>query len=284
MVDQGSDTAGQRTWQEREFVRKCNAAERFIRDEITGKDEHFFVRRSTLTIASGATSVAVPDDCVGIVKMVIRSSAGDHTGEELRLLTGAEVGSTFGAYYRPMTTTLEFPLTPNESLSVELYYLGEHLPLAHGVVVDAGATTLQVASYELRQDSAYNTQTIYIVSGTGSNQSRVVTAYVGTTQVATVAAWGTVPDVTSVYSTRPDLPWQAQEAFKLKVAIDLLAKPNDERYEQYAGDFQVALAKLMKTIGIGNRARLKRVRNDRGVILGDPFPAGVVSGAGSWRR
>ena len=41
---------------------------------------------------------------------------------------------------------------------------------------------------------------IYIISGTGSGQTREISAYNGTTKVATVAsAWGTQPDNTSVY-------------------------------------------------------------------------------------
>jgi len=45
--------------------------------------------------------------------------------------------------------------------------------------------------------------TVYVSSGTGSGQIRTITDYVGSTKVATVAAWTTTPDATSVYEVMP---------------------------------------------------------------------------------
>ncbi|MGG2324633.1 hypothetical protein, partial [Salmonella enterica] len=42
---------------------------------------------------------------------------------------------------------------------------------------------------------------VTITSGTGAGQTRIITAYVGSTKVATVnATWQTNPDATSVYT------------------------------------------------------------------------------------
>jgi len=67
--------------------------------------------------------------------------------------------------------------------------------------VQAGAsTTITLASSASATDDIYNNYTITITSGTGAGQSKTITDYVGTTKVATVSAWTTNPDATSVYS------------------------------------------------------------------------------------
>lgn len=73
-----------------------------------------------------------------------------------------------------------------------------HLGLAQAgaastITLDAGASAT---------DNIYNGQNIRITAGTGDNQLRVITAYNGTTKVATVApAWTTQPDATSYFGT-----------------------------------------------------------------------------------
>lgn len=50
----------------------------------------------------------------------------------------------------------------------------------------------------------YKYQIIMITGGTGANQGNIISAYDGTTKIATVAAsWGTNPDVTSVFVIMP---------------------------------------------------------------------------------
>lgn len=49
-------------------------------------------------------------------------------------------------------------------------------------------------------DGTYIGQSVFIRSGTGEDQARVIVAYNGTTKVATVDAWTTVPDVDSAYA------------------------------------------------------------------------------------
>ena len=55
-------------------------------------------------------------------------------------------------------------------------------------------------------DDAYKGQTVFIRSGTGEDQSRLIVAYDGTTKVATLETgcpWDTVPDSTSAYVIIP---------------------------------------------------------------------------------
>ena len=65
----------------------------------------------------------------------------------------------------------------------------------------ANTITLRVDATGSNNITTYVGSPIYIVSGTGSNQKRTISAYNSTTRVATVNTnWTTVPDSTSIYS------------------------------------------------------------------------------------
>jgi hypothetical protein len=70
-----------------------------------------------------------------------------------------------------------------------------------GTAQAGGASTITLATASSTRDDLYAGLTISITAGTGSGQSKTISSYVGSTQIATVSsAWVTVPDATSVYS------------------------------------------------------------------------------------
>lgn len=72
--------------------------------------------------------------------------------------------------------------------------------LSSGTAQAGAATTITLASGDSATNSIYNGERILLTGGTGAGQSRVITGYVGSTKVATVArAWTTNPDGTSTY-------------------------------------------------------------------------------------
>lgn len=72
--------------------------------------------------------------------------------------------------------------------------------LATGTAQAGGATSITLAAGEPATANFYADQAVMIVAGTGAKQVRHVTAYDGTTKVATVgSAWAVNPDNTSVY-------------------------------------------------------------------------------------
>lgn len=83
---------------------------------------------------------------------------------------------------------------------------GSALQVIHSGTADAGASTtidLQTGTASTTDDF-YNDQIIYIVSGTGAGQGRIIEDYDGVTnQRATVGTWATNPDNTSVYVILP---------------------------------------------------------------------------------
>lgn len=68
-----------------------------------------------------------------------------------------------------------------------------------GTAQAGGSTTITLPTTFSATDSIYNTYDIMITSGTGIGQRRTISAYVGSTKVATVSAWTTNPDSTSVF-------------------------------------------------------------------------------------
>jgi hypothetical protein len=76
------------------------------------------------------------------------------------------------------------------------------LATAHTGTATAGAaSTITLAAGASAVDNAYRGMLIRLTGGTGSGQQRVITAYNGTTKVATVTpAWGVTPTGTTTYS------------------------------------------------------------------------------------
>jgi len=69
-----------------------------------------------------------------------------------------------------------------------------------GTAAAAASNTITLAAAASASNDVYNGQVIRIASGTGNGQARVITAYNGTTKVATVSpAWSTIP-TGAVYS------------------------------------------------------------------------------------
>lgn len=66
-----------------------------------------------------------------------------------------------------------------------------------------GATTITLDGSASAVDNFYNGTIIYLTAGTGVGQARIIEGYVGATKVATVVAWATQPDSTSVFVVIP---------------------------------------------------------------------------------
>lgn len=72
-------------------------------------------------------------------------------------------------------------------------------PYTYGKATAATATDITLDATASGTDNAYQYMTIEVISGKGAGQIRVITAYTGSTRVATVAAWDVIPDTTSSY-------------------------------------------------------------------------------------
>lgn len=133
-----------------------------------------------LSITSGAVTVGTNSDKTGYTV----STVSDKTGYSLT--------QTFPTNFSSLSIDSSGRVTPTPIESVIL----------HSGTAQAGAAgTITLASGASSTDDLYKGQLVKIYGATGAGQTRTITAYNGTTKVATVAwNWITNPDATSTYA------------------------------------------------------------------------------------
>lgn len=106
-------------------------------------------------------------------------------------------------------------------------------PIRSNTAQAGASATITLDSGASATDNFYQYLLVYIVSGTGVGQVRVIGSYVGSTKVATVASnWTTNPDATSVFAL---LPSSVLAASTPPSAADIA----DEVYDELRADHTV---------------------------------------------
>ena len=88
----------------------------------------------------------------------------------------------------------------------EYYILADDTPLVvdHGIAQGGESTSITLRSSASAIDETYTGSVVVILASTGEGQSRLITAYDGTTKVATITpAWETNPTSSSIYVVMP---------------------------------------------------------------------------------
>jgi hypothetical protein len=140
----------------------------------------------TLTVASGLAEITAAQ----IDQIVDEVWDEDATGHQTSGTFGQTVGDSAGG----------------DSIRTLANGVNTTLNLVHGLIdadtAQAGAAgTITLQSGSSADDDFYNNTLIWISGGTGANQARFISDYVGSTKVATVNGnWVVTPDVTSTYS------------------------------------------------------------------------------------
>ena len=89
---------------------------------------------------------------------------------------------------------------------VSLELLASGAPIDSGTATAGAGSTITLAATAVATNDYYLGMYVNITGGTGANQARRITGYVGATLVATVdSAWGTNPDNTSTYTISDDV-------------------------------------------------------------------------------
>jgi hypothetical protein len=113
------------------------------------------------------------------------------------------------------------------------------------ITLDAGASAV---------DDYYNGLEIHIISGTGAGQANAITDYVGSTKVATVAAWTTQPDATSVFRIlTANIPADTLQWSNLEYFYNELARRGADQYAVGYADGQRVYA---VTLGAETKSNL----------------------------
>jgi len=151
--------------------------------------------RAANVVKWAGTAVATPDTA-GYPKVTIKSGAG--TGE-VSLSSGGVVLSTSG-----VNAVADQVWDEAASGHVAAGSFGAALYVVRSATAQAGAaTTITLDASASAVNDFYTNARLWIVSGTGAGQGRIISGYVGATKVATVATWATNPDATSVFVIVP---------------------------------------------------------------------------------
>lgn len=147
---------------------------------------------TSITLAAGASATNGLYD-----PGVILLTGGTGAGQARNILD--YVGST------KVATVDKAWRTNPDSTTTYVVSPGAYSPSVNEGIAQAGAaSTITLNSSASAVDNTYNGQWVFIRAGTGTDQARMVTGYVGSTKVATVShAWATNPDSTSIYAMLP---------------------------------------------------------------------------------
>jgi hypothetical protein len=97
----------------------------------------------------------------------------------------------------------------------------------HGRVVAATASAITLSATALSVDNSYVGSVMFISTGIGEGQARLITQYIGNTKSATVSPdWDTIPDSTSIYKILP-VGRAIVESFGADALVALESKATD---------------------------------------------------------
>lgn len=95
-------------------------------------------------------------------------------------------------------------INPNNTSEYVIIPFSDVLVSNQGIAQAGSPTTIRLAVTASAVNNYYIGEIVYIASGAGSGQARIITGYVGGTTTATIyPAWSTNPDNTSVYKVMP---------------------------------------------------------------------------------
>lgn len=143
---------------------------------------------NTITLASAASSTNGTYD-----PSLVRITGGTGAGQARLILD--YVGAT-----RVAVVDRDWRVNPDNTSTYEIMAAPNLNSTNEGLAQAGGASSITLNSSGSAIDNTYNGQVVVLRTGLGQDQSRVITAYNGTTKVATVdTAWVTNPDSTSGY-------------------------------------------------------------------------------------
>lgn len=98
----------------------------------------------------------------------------------------------------------DWKVTPDATSKYKILYHSGNTHVNEGIATGGSSNTIILNALASNQNSIYLGQIIFITSGTGADQARMIISYNGTTKIATVDSnWIVQPDNTSVYAIYP---------------------------------------------------------------------------------
>lgn len=265
-------SAGNPAYEAREVVRAFNRAQTWLWGGISDQDKNWGLKYYDLSVTANSRVVDLSGLLTGsrtdfrALRHVVELDSSSNEIQEWSTGKVSEAGFRDRAYVLQRDQKQLYLLkTPTSAFTLRAWYNYWPLPLAHGTVVSAGATSLQLADYETKTTGELIGQPIYIFDGTGEGQTGTPTAYDGPTNTCTVATWTTNPSTDSRYTTRPAFQVSARDAFLYATVCFLGEKFYDaERLGGWKQERDRALLRCME----------EEVRSDRSTEIVPADPGG----------
>jgi hypothetical protein len=166
-----------------------------------GKRLQNVVLRGGTAISGGANYIELPGPWSatdGIYEENIISIVDGTGAAQTRLITDY-IGATRIAY-----VDRDWDIVPDNTSEIELLPFSGILLSQHGIATAGAVGSITLTADASATSAIYVGSVVYISSGTGTGQVRLITAYDGATKIATVSDnWTTIPDNTSVYKVLP---------------------------------------------------------------------------------
>lgn len=171
---------------------------------------------------------------------------------------------------RIATVDRTWKVEPDNTSEYVIYANAGREHVNEGLCQGGTASTVTLNALASSVDDVYLHQTIFIRSGTGEDQVGIVTAYDGTTKVATIdGTWAVIPDTTSAYAMLPSRNNVLTEQFTAyggAITIDAINGSPGTSYPFGTGETPVS--NLANALVIGAKYGIDRYRVANTLVVG----------------
>lgn len=236
-IDEKRFEPGQPKFDRQELSAAFNAEQRYLYERISSMDRDFNLTiDDTIAVTAGTETTTLPSR----IRVLRAAFELDGSGNVVRPVdVGAwhEMNGSCDreALFRPYPQgELFWVAKPSRAFTMRIVY-GAHAPhLFHGCVQASGATVVQVEDYEPATDDRATARPFLIYEGDAAGSERTVSDYDGGDREVTVdSSYSPLPTDKSRYTSRPDLPPDAADAFVYGVCARLVEKHRDSRFQEF---------------------------------------------------
>ena len=213
------------------------------------------------------------------------STDGAYDPAEVRIIAGTGVGQARQILEYNGTTKVayikrDWKVIPDDTSEYCICYHSGDTSVNEGLAQAGSNNTITLNTLASASNNVYLGQCVYLLSGTGADQTRMIVGYNGTTKVATVdSAWIVNPDSTSIYAIMP-FPGFVHGAATADGSAntlmrDVIGNKNDNSLSGPGSDSLYGIAAFMSYYHVHSPS--KCFPRDA-----DPVTLTAVTGAGTW--
>ena len=189
-------------------------------DEVITKAAHNVAQSAAKQLRNLASSTIRSDTAQGPgtgpnqIQLDTGASAvdGSYDPSLISIISGTGLGQSrnilqYDGSTRTATVDRNWKVAPDATSEFTIIGNAGREHVNEGLAQSGGASTITLNALASASDDVYNGQRVFIRSGTGEDQAKLILDYNGTTKIATVESpWAANPDSTSAYVLLPNSP------------------------------------------------------------------------------